>query len=590
MERPIHKRGGGFLLEETPVEACATPEGFTEEQKMFAQTAEEFMDKEVLPHNERLEEKDFDLLKTLIRKAGEIGLLAVDIPEKYGGLGLDKTSSMLIAEKMAKHGSFSVTWGVQTGIGSLPIAYFGTQSQRERYLPGLASGELIGAYALTEPGAGSDAMNIKTRAERSPDGKYYVLNGNKQFITNAGIADVFTVFAKVDGEHFTAFIVDRDTPGLALGAEEKKMGQWGSSTRAVILEDVKVPAENLLGEIGKGHRIAFGILNIGRYKLGVGATGAAKEALKHSIKYAKERVQFGKPIIEFGLIQEKLANMTLKIFVTESMAYRLAGLLDEILSPLDEADPEYTKKVWEAIAEYAVESSILKVYGSEMLDEIVDEMVQIYGGYGYIREYPAEQFYRDSRVNRLYEGTNEINRLLIPGMLMRRAMKGLIPLIPKAAATVKETLTLMPATMKAPEGPLGNERWILDMAKRITLVLSGVAADRYKERIREEQEVLGALADMVMEVYAIESSLLRALKSGDPLMADMVRLYAYWGLKKIEERAYSVLPYMAQGDELRTLLSTVRKLTRPFLPPDGVSIRRSIVAKIADLERYPYGA
>ncbi len=565
-----------------------TPEDFTDEQKMLARTADEFMEKDVLPNTERIEAQDFELLRSLMRKAGELGLLAADIPEKYGGLELDKVSSMLIAEKMSKQGSFSVTWGAHTGIGTLPIVFFGTEEQKQKYLPGLATGDLIGAYALTEPNAGTDAMNIKTKATLSDDGKYYVLNGNKQFITNSAIADVFTVFAKVDGEKFTAFIVERDTPGLEFGAEEKKMGIKGSSTRAITLENVKVPVENVLGEIGKGHHIAFGILNIGRYKLGVGAVGAAKYSLQTAVKYAKERVQFGQPIANFGLIKEKLANMTLRLFVAESMVYRLAGLLDEAVKELDPESPDYPKRAWDTVAEYAVESSIVKVFGSEMLDYVVDETVQIFGGYGYIAEYPAERFYRDSRINRIFEGTNEINRLLIPGMLVRRAEKGLIPLIPVAAKVAKETLTLMPTMLPRPEGPLSEPKFALQMAKRMALTIAAVAADKFRERIRDEQEVLGGLADIVIAVYGLESALLRALKSGDPLMASMVELYAYDVIKYIERRAYDFLPYMAEGDELKALVSMVRKLARPFTPPNAVIIRRSIAERVIEAEKYPF--
>ncbi len=583
----LSRKGGGFLIDDTLPQEVFSPEDFSEEQKMFGHAAEEFMEKEVLPHADEIEHQNFDLLRQLMKKAGEMGFLAIDIPETHGGLGLDKVSSMLIAEKMAKQGSFSVTWGAHTGIGTLPIVFFGTEEQRKRYLPGLASGDLIGAYALTEPGAGSDAMSIQTKAIPDPDGKGFTLTGNKQFITNAGIADVFIIFAKVNGEHFTAFIVDRDTPGLSIGPEENKLGIKGSSTCSVILDGVKVPQTQMLGELGKGHRIAFGILNIGRYKLGVGAVGASKEALKIATAYAKERIQFGRPIAEFGLIQEKLAQMFIRTFVTESMAYRLAGLFDETFHTLDPNDPEYPQKIWNGIAEYAVECSILKVYGSETLDFVADETVQIFGGYGYTAEYPAEQIYRDSRINRIFEGTNEINRLLIPGMLMRRALQGKIPLIQKAAASIKESMTLMPSRMPRPEGPLGEEQHLLAMAKRLTLLLAGLAANRFKEELRNEQEVLAALANMVMEVYALESSLLRALKTQNSLMMDAVSVYAVDAVERIEQEANRVLPYIATGDELRTLLSTTRKLAKITLYPNRVAIHRSIAKAVIDRGGYP---
>lgn len=588
MSKEKIKRGGSFLIEDTSSEEVFIPEEFSEEQKMFAQTAEEFMEKEVLPKSDDIEAQNFDILRQLMLKAGELGLLAVDIPEEYGGLGLDKVSSMLIAEKLGTQGSFSVTWGAHTGIGTLPIVFFGTKEQKEKYLPGLGTGELIGAYALTEPGAGSDALSIKTKAELSEDGSSYILNGSKIFITNAALADLFTLFAKVDGEKFTAFLIEKDTPGFSISPEEKKLGLKGSSTCGLALDNVKVPVSNLLGEIGKGHRIAFGILNIGRYKLGVGAVGASKRAIEESIRYAKERVQFGKPIAEFGLIQEKLARMIIRVFVTESMAYRLAGMLDQQLSQISHNDPDYAQKVWYAIAEYAVECSILKVYGSETLDLVADEMVQIYGGYGYIQEYPAEQVYRDSRINRIFEGTNEINRLLIPGMLMRRAMEGRIPLIPKAMEAVKSSITLLPSTLRVPEGDLGKERLALLLLKKATLLNAGVAADRFKESIREEQEVLAALADMVMEIFGLESIILRAMKTNNDLMKEIACLYAFEAAKKIEKLSQETLPYMLTGDELKTLLGAVRKLIRPIEPPPKITIQHKVTRSALDKGKYPF--
>lgn len=587
-ERPVYKRGGGFILEDTPPEECFVPEDFTDEQKMFAQAADDFMEKEVLPKDEEIEKQNFDVTRELMRKAGELGLLGIDIPEKYGGLELDKVSSMLITEKMSKQASFSVVWGAHTGIGTLGIVFFGTEEQKEKYLPGLASGEIIAAYALTEPNAGSDAMNIKTKAVLSSDGTHYILNGTKQFITNAGMADLFTLFAKIDGEHFTAFLVERGTPGLIIGQEEKKLGIKGSSTCNITIEDLKIPKENVLGEIGKGHRIAFGILNIGRYKLGVGSVGAAKDALKYSVRYAKERVQFGVPIASFGMIKEKLARMALGIFVGETMAYRLAGLMNELLQGIDSKDPEYGRKILDAVAEYAVESSILKIYGSEMLDYAVDEMMQIYGGYGYSAEYPAEKFYRDSRINRIFEGTNEINRIVIPAMLMRRAMKGQIPLIPKAAQVVKSIITLMPSTLKKPEGPLGEEKLVVDLAKQLLLTVAGVASNKFKENIRNEQEVLKALSDLAINLFGMESVWLRAKKVGDPLMEDMVRLVTYENFNRMVEISNDILAYMLEGDELRTMLSVVRKLRRVYEPPNTVMLRRRVADKVIDMEKYPF--
>jgi alkylation response protein AidB-like acyl-CoA dehydrogenase len=588
------KKGGIFLLEETNPEEVFTPEDFSEEQKMLAHTAEEFMEREVLPRSDEIEKKNFDVLLSLLRKAGELGLLSIDIPEKYEGLGLDKVSSMLIAEKMSKQGSFSVTWGAHTGIGTLPFVFFGTEEQKRKYLPKLATGEWIGAYALTEPEAGSDAMSIKTRATLSDDGKYYILNGTKQFITNAGFADIFIVFAKIDGEKFTAFIIHRDTPGLTIGPEEHKLGIRGSSTCNLILEDVKVPIENILGEIGKGHYIAFNILNIGRYKLGVGAVGAAKDALEKAINYVKERIQFGKPLIEFGLIRKKIADMTVRIFAAESMAYRIAGLLDKILKEVDPEDEEYSRKVMDRIAEYAIECSILKVYGSEMLDFVADETVQLFGGYGYSEEYPAERYYRDSRINRIFEGTNEINRLLIPGMLMRRAIKGTIPLIPAAQRMAKEFLSFTPSSIQIPEGPIGQERTAVEILKKIFLLIAGVAAQRYKENLKDEQEVLEVLADIIMEIFASESIILRVeknlLRNGEnlELMENVAKVYIPYSFMKVESLARSILPTISKGDDLRTLLSAIRKFTRWYLPEDGVTLKRKIANSVRERGKYPF--
>ncbi len=579
-DKPLYKRGGGFLLESTPLDQTFTPEDFNEEQKMIAQMAREFMEKEVFPHRDKLESHDYELLRSLMKKAGELGLLAADVPQDYEGMGLDKASSMLIAENLSGEGSFAVTWGAHTGIGTLPIVFFGTEEQKKTYLPKLASGEWIGAYALTEPGAGSDAMNIKTRAER--DGDHWVLSGQKQFITNAGFADLFVVFAKVDGEAFTAFLVERDTPGLTIGPEERKMGIKGSSTCPLYLDKVRIPASAVLGEIGKGHRIAFGILNIGRYKLGVAALGAAKYALKEAQQYAKERVQFGRPIAEFPLIQQKLGEMAWKIFATESMAYRLAGLLEEELHGADHP--------LDAIAEYAIESSILKVYGSEMLDFVVDETVQIFGGYGFIEEYPAARAYRDARINRLFEGTNEINRMLIPGMLTRRAMKGQLPLMAAMGKVAQEVLTFMP---QPPTGePFGEEHLALDILKKITLLTAGVAAQVYGEALKDEQEILAGVADLIMDIYAMESTLLRVQKhhAEDELLKDALHFGMGWALKTGALRAEELLSDLKQGDELRMMLSALRKFTRWYLLPSRKATFRALAARVLERGGYPWGA
>jgi len=578
-EERLYRRGGGFLLEGTPAEEVMTPEDFKEEQRMIAQTARDFMEKEVLPVAEKLEKQDFDLLRGLMKKAGELGLLGADVPEAYGGLGLDKVSSMLITENVSVEGSFGATWGAHTGIGTLPIVFFGTEEQKQKYLPKLASGEWIGAYALTEPHAGSDAMNIKTKAVKSEDGQHWLLTGQKQFITNAGFADIFTVFAKVDGEHFTAFLMERNTPGLAIGEEEKKMGVKGSSTRALFLDRAQIPVGNVLGEVGKGHRIAFGILNIGRYKLGVAAVGAAKKALQNAVQYASQRVAFGKPLIQFPLIQQKIGRMALEIFITESMAYRLAGLMDEALKVIE--DP------LKAVAEFAVESSILKVYGSEMLDFVVDETVQIYGGYGFIEEYPAARAYRDSRINRIWEGTNEINRMLIPGMLLRKAMKGELPFMPAVAKVAGEVITYTP---EPKTGDFGEELEALEVLKKITLMVAGLAVQKFGEALEEEQEILASLGDLAMWVYGVESALLRVMKhyAGDELLRGMLRYSTGLRLKQAGLVAEEILSSIREGDELRMLLSALRKFTRWYLLPAGRDVLRAVAGRVAERGGYPW--
>src|SRR5579864_8772836 len=457
----INVAGGSFLIEERTPAEIFTPEDFTEQHLLIAQTAEEFANKEITPNIEKLEGKDLPLLRALVRKAGELGLSGADVPEQYGGMQMDKVTSALIADRLAKYAGFSATWGAHTCIGTLPIIYFGTEEQKKKYLPGLASGETVGAYALSESSSGSDALHCRAQAQLSPDGKHYVLNGEKMWITNAGFADLFIVFAKVDGEKFTAFIVERKFPGFSVGAEEHKMGIRVSPTCPLILNDCKVPVENVLGEIGKGHVIAFNILNIGRYKLGAMCVGGARNSFEAAIKYAKERKAFGKTIADFGLVQEKLANMAVGIYAGESMIYRTVGMMDVALSEVDKKAADASKEIRKQIEEYAVECSILKVWGSEMLDYVVDEMVQIFGGYGFVEEYPAERVYRDSRVNRIFEGTNEINRLIITGWLLKRAMSGQLPLLPAIKRLMDEVLA-GPSFSEGADGPLAAERTLVE--------------------------------------------------------------------------------------------------------------------------------
>ena len=501
----VAARGGSFLIEDRSFEDVFTPEDFTEEQRMIGQTAEEFMEKEMVPRLPEILALKYETTRELLRKAGELGLLGIEVPEEYGGMGLDKVSGCLVSEKSAKDGSFAVSFMGHTGIGTLPIVYFGTEAQKKKYLPKLASGEWISSYSLSEASSASDAMNAKAKAVLSPDGQHWILNGEKMWLTNAGFADVYITFAKVDGQHFTAFIIEKGTPGVSLGAEEKKTGIKGSSTRPLILQDAKIPKENLLGEIGKGHKIAFGILNIGRFKLGAGVTGGARMAMEKAIEYGKSRLAFGQPITTFGLVREKIAQMALLVYVSESLVYRTAGMIDKNLEGTPLNDPAEALKRIEA---YDVECSMVKVWCSEMLDYVVDETVQIFGGAGFVEDYPAERYWRDARVNRIFEGTNEINRLLVPGRLMRRALKGELPVFEKAMALMDE-FTAGPATAVEDDGFLAAEGRMVQGAKKVALMCLGLAAQKHAAALENQQELLGLFADIAMDVYALESAVLR---------------------------------------------------------------------------------
>lgn len=581
-------KGGSFLIQEINPQHIFTPEDFTDEQKEMGRTTRDFIENSVLPRLEEIEHKKEGVLIELLKEAGEIGLLSIDIPEKYEGMGLDKASSMIVTEHISKVGSFATAFGAQTGIGTLPIVYFGNEEQKQKYLPKLATGELISCYALTEANAGSDALNAKTKAVLSDDGKYYILNGEKMFITNAGIADLFIVFAKIDGEKFTAFILEKNMPGLSIGKEEKKMGIHGSSTCPLILEDVHVPVENVLGEIGKGHKIAFNILNIGRFKLGAGAIGGAKTALGEAVKYGSERIQFGKPIVSFGMIKHKLAEMLIRTYVGESMVYRTAGLIDKALESIDKSDPN---EILKCIEEYAVECSIIKVYGSEILDYVVDEAVQIFGGYGYIEEFPVERYYRDSRINRIFEGTNEINRMLIPGMLLTRAMKGQLPLMPAAQKLMDEVLGF-PSLEEEEISTLYQEKKAVINSKKIALLTAGTAAQKYMMTIKDEQEVLMHISNIIMETYAMESALLRTLKMIDKqgedksqIQIDITKTFINDAISRIEFSAKQLLASTTVGDELRTMLSALRRFTK-YTPINTVELRRNIADKLIERGRY----
>jgi alkylation response protein AidB-like acyl-CoA dehydrogenase len=577
------KKGGSFLIEETAPAEVFTPEDFSGDQKLFVRTAEDFVKNEVLANIEKTEQKEEGVMVGLLKKAGELGLLMIDIPEAYGGLGLDKATSMAVAEVISKGGAFASTYGGHCGIGTLPIVYFGTEAQKQKYLPRLATGEIVSCYALTEPGSGSDALAARSRAELSKDGKHYVLNGDKVFITNGGFADLFIVFAKVDGDKFTCFVVERGFAGLTTGVEEKKMGIKGSSTVQVFMENVKVPVENVLGEVGKGHKIAFNILNMGRFKLGGGCIGGAKIAFDDAVKYASERHQFGQAIANFGMIRAKIANMAAQIYAVESMSYRTAGLLDAILGPIDKTAADFAAKTMAGIEEYVGECSIMKIKGSEALDYVVDETVQIFGGYGFISDYPAERHYRDARVTRIYEGTNEINRMLLTGMLLKRSVKGELPLLLHAKKLADELLEGPSAGDQSEvEGPLAVEQGLIANAKKLSLLALGVAAQKYGAKIDDEQQVLGNIADIVIETYAMESAWLRTMKlvssrgeAACEAPIGMTRLYVNDAMGRLDLWSRELLAACASGDELRTMLAAARRLTK-YTPIDASHLRLEV--------------
>lgn len=586
------KKGGSFLLEETSPDEVFTPEDFSDEQRMFAQTAADFVENEVLASLDRSEAKEDGVMVGLLKKAGELGLLMIDVPEKYGGLELDKSTSMLVSEVLSRGGAFATTFGGHVGIGTLPIVFFGTEEQKQKYLPRLATGEIVSCYALTEAGSGSDALAARSKAELSEDGKHYVLSGEKTFITNGGFADLFIVFAKIDGEKFSCFIVERDFGGLSVGAEEKKMGIRGSSTVQVYLDNCRVPVENLLGEAGKGHKIAFNILNVGRFKLGVGCVGGAKEAFNDAVAYANQRQQFGRPISQFGMIKNKVADMATGIYVTEAMSYRTAGLLDAILEPIDKQSADAAQLTMAGIEEYVAECSIMKIRGSEMLDSVVDHVVQIFGGYGFIEDYPAERHYRDSRIARIYEGTNEINRMLLAGMLVRRAAKGDLPLFTAAKALQDELLEAPSFGDDGDEGPLSTEKKLVDNARKVSLLTLGLAAQRFGDTLGDEQGVLGRLADVIIETYGMESAWLRTMKlvtsrgeEGAKTAVGMTRLYINEAMGRLDLCARELLAACADGDELRTMMAAARRLTR-YTPVDSLHLRLSIADDFIAREKY----
>jgi alkylation response protein AidB-like acyl-CoA dehydrogenase len=583
-------KGGAFLIEERNTDEIFTPEDFTEEHRMIADTTRQFIDNEVNPRIDELEKHDWKLSRELVVKAAELGLIGANIPEEYGGLGLDQTSGALVGENIGRSASFATTLGAESGIGLLPILYFATAAAKQKYLPRIATGELITAYALTEAGAGSDAMAGKATATLSDDGSEYILNGEKMWITNGGFADIFIVFAKVDGDKFSAFIVERQ-PGLTSGAEEHKMGIKGSSTTALVLSDVRTPVENLLGEVGKGHKIAFNILNIGRFKLGAMCVGGMKLMAHESIRYANERHQFGKPISSFGAIKTKLAEQAIRTWVGESMVYRTLGMIEAGIGAVDSKDMDARLR---AIEEYAAECSIIKVALSEYCNYVADEMVQIYGGYGYSADYPAERAYRDSRINRIFEGTNEINRMLIPGRLLKSAMSGRLGLLSAAQALMDEILSPQPAAFDDDESVLAVEQKLVKNAKKVALMTLGTAAQKYMMKLADQQEILMGIADIIMDTYAMETAILRARKlagaQGEEAVAryiDMTRVFCNDAIQRIETQAKNTLAGMAEGDELRTLLAALRRFTK-LQPMNTVAARQRIAADLITANKWIY--
>ncbi len=585
--------GGSFLLEDRMPAEVFTPEDLNEEQRQIAATAAQFVREEVLPAAEEIEAKKPGVLPGMLRKAAELGLTSVDIPEEYGGMGLDKVSSTLITDHISALASFSTAFGAHIGIATLPLVWYGTEDQKRRYLPKLATAEWIGAYGLSEASSGSDAMNIRARATLSADGSTYTLNGEKMWITNAAIAGLYTVFAKIDGEKFSAFLIERDTPGLTVGAEEHKLGIRGSSTCPLVLTDCKVPAANLLGEPGKGHHIAFNVLNVGRFKLGVACVGGARHGIAEMVRYAKDRTAFGKPIAEFGLIQRKIATSAARLFAAESMAYRTAGMMDAAMSELSPEKAHEPREIQRRIEEYAVECSILKIYGSEMLSFVADELVAVMGGYGYVEHYPAERFYRDARINRIFEGTNEINRLIVTGWLMKRAMSGKLPLLGAIKKVMDEVM--QPPSLDGAgdtDEPLAHEAAMLAATRKIAMFAAGVASQRFMTGLEEQQEVMADLADMIAQVYALESGLLRARKLAAGgrgqarVAAEMTGLLAEEAMAQCDQAAKRVLAACGEGDTLRTQLVILRRLAR-MAPADSVALSRAVARRCVESQKYP---
>lgn len=585
-------KGGAWLIEDTDPATVMTPEKLTEEHQLIRQTASEFINGEVVPMNDRLEQKDWTLQRELVKKCGSLGLFGTNIPEAYGGVDLDKISTLVVSESIAEHASFGATFGAQANLTILPIFMFGTEAQKQKYLPGLVSGEMVGSYCLSESGSGSDALSAKTRAVKQPDGSF-LISGEKMWITNGGFADVYIVFAKVDGEHFTAFIVERKWAGVSSGKEEHKLGLHGSSTTPVILQDVKVPADAVLGEVGKGHKVAFNVLNFGRFKLGAMCSGGGRRTLAEAAKYAATRKQFGVAIGTFGAIKHKLGEMTARQYALESMMYRTAGLIDQRIAATPDKKADDAAPMLLALEEFAVESSIAKVLGSETVDYIIDENLQIHGGNGFVRDYPAEGHYRDARVNRIFEGTNEINRLLIPGMLMKKALKGELPLMAAAKALQDEIMSPSMSVPDEDDRPLAAESRACGVFKKVVLMVAGTAMQRFGTKLEQEQEVLSYLADILIDTYAAESAVLRARdavarkQANVELHADAARISVNEAAGRIELAARSALAAMAEGDVLRTQLAALRRLLK-VTPVNTVVMRRRLADATVAKGRYVF--
>ncbi|HXZ13971.1 MAG TPA: acyl-CoA dehydrogenase family protein [Candidatus Sulfotelmatobacter sp.] len=587
----VLSRGGAFLIAPCTPDDVFTPADLSDDQRLIGQTAEEFVQKEVVPLVPELEAHKEGLMAQQLKKAGEIGLLGGAIPEEYGGAGLDKVSATVLAEKLAGYASFAVSHGGHSGIGTIPIVYFGTEQQKKKFLPKIATGELLSCYCLSEPQAGSDSLAARTRAVLSPDGKSWILNGQKMWITNGGFADVYVVFAKVDGEKFSCFIVERGTPGFSAGAEEKKMGIKGSSTVPIFFENAHIPKENLLHEIGRGHIVAFNTLNVGRFTLGAYCLGGAKDVLSVSSKYSKERTAFGKSLCEFGLIKAKLGEMAIRIFAVESMIYRSAGMVTAATENAVTA-ADKTQQSMQVLEEYAIESSISKIMGSETVDFCVDEGVQIFGGYGFHEDYPVARQYRDSRINRIFEGTNEINRMLIIQMLMKRAMAGVLPLIP-AAMKLQEEVLAGPSMEESASGAFAEEDRSLAQAKKIFLLGAGTAVQKFREKLADHQEIVAALSNIAMDVYAMESSLRRAQKAAASrgaaagVMGEAARAFIYDAMDRVEKEARTALAATSDGDTLVTQLAVLRRFAK-HAPVDTIAIRRRVADAVLTQDRYPF--